>query len=97
MRKVLFIVIITALLSININAQPYSPNGKSFTPRGDLKILLVAIKFSDSVNASMPIDSNMWHKDSAFPKEITYNKVFYTDYKYFDSAISTVRDISNAF
>jgi len=100
MRKILFAITIAILLGskiISINAQPISTNGKCFTAKGDLKVLLVAIKFSDSVNAAMPIDANIWHKDSAFPKEITDNKVFYTDYKYFDSAINTVRAISNTF
>jgi hypothetical protein len=98
MRKILFLTTIITLLcsTISINAQTrYSPNGNAFTPQGDLKVLLICVRFGDSVNTAMPIDNNVWHKDSAYPKEIIEEKVFYTNYNTFATPINHNRDINN--
>ena len=46
MKKILFALIIIILSNIYVNAQPQnSTNGGSFTPRGDLRVLLVCVDF----------------------------------------------------
>ena len=45
MKKIFFTVMILVLLSSTVAQARYAPNGKSFTPKGDLRVLFVFVGF----------------------------------------------------
>ena len=84
-------IISIMLLSINdVNAQ-YAPNGGCFTPKGNLRVLFIGVRYGEKVDTTIKIDG-AWHRDSAFPYSIYGKQTFYTDFADFDT-LST--DYSN--
>ena len=95
LRKIFaFISIISImLLSINdVNAQTkYAPNGGCFTPKGDLRVLFIGVRFGEAVDTTIKIDW-AWDAYKPFPESILNKQVFYTDFADFNT-LST--DYSN--
>jgi len=63
----------------------YIANGGVFTPRGDLRILVIFVSYG-GVYDTLPVDG--WDKDSEFPAWASnQNKAFYTDFSEFRTDI----------
>ena len=80
----------------DVSAQTnYSHFGYSFTPKGDLRALIVCIRFGEAVDTTIKIDVSTWDSYKPYP-ECFYNKhTFYTDYADFDLPIDSARDVQN--
>ena len=95
MKKILFvtIIILSNIFAIDANAitmdtqPPDAKNGKAFTPRGDFKVLFVAVRFGEAVDTAIKIN-HIWQWDKAFPESIYGKKTFYTDYTDFQQPIN---------
>ncbi len=73
-------------------SQDYAPNGGCFTPKGDLKVLLVCVGFGAN-DADLPMYN--WPATQDFPDEIVNEELFYTGYAKFSTDIDSLRDIKN--
>src|SRR6185312_5839563 len=80
----------------------YAPNGGPFTPKGDLRILVIFAGFKSQCNASDPLynDYNWPQEKQGFPQYGTflteYKDLFYSSYDQF-SPTATDRTLSNFF
>ena len=94
MKKIFFILTLVALgiILIDVNAQTkYSPFGGSFTPKSDLRVLFVGVRFGEAVDTTIKIDY-AWDAYKSFPESILKKQAFYTSFADFDT-LST--DYSN--
>lgn len=80
---------VTVVFAQNI----YSENGNSFTPKGDLKILLLCITF-DNFDT---IDSENWPAGANFPNWLSNNNFIFHSLSDFDTVSMENTSISNYY
>ena len=96
-------VILSVILYSGSNAQTfYSPNGGPFTPKGDLKILVIFAGFQSQCNNADPLynDSRWPQEQQGYPSCKTflylYQELFYTSFDQFNPS-ATDKSLSNFF
>jgi hypothetical protein len=90
-KRVLFTFLFFLFISV-AHAQQYRPNGGCFTPRGELKILVVFVGFGD--NDSLLYLEN-WPVEQDFPNGVMEHKVFYDNFAIFDDSLKIILYISH--
>jgi len=89
--RILIVLILILIFSNILYTAPVlqntrdSRNGRIFTPKGDLKVLFIAVRFGEKEDTTIRIEPSIWCPYKSFPESVYSNQTFYTSYADFDT------------
>ena len=93
MKKIL-LIILSFICVLQLTGQTSSSvNGLNFTPQGDLRILVVFVRFTNFLD----YDDNDWHSSDTIPEWAQNTKFIFRNLSDFDTVSADNERLSNYF